>query len=527
MGSVMLKKTEIKSNYSGQDSYELVIIGSGISGLTTGLLWQKNMPNSKVLILEKEPYPGGYVTAFEREGYVFETTQLFPDVTEIMDYIGLKLNLKQYTGDFMRRLVVHGDGVKEYHMPAGAENLKTYLMKQFPDDAGKIEGLMDYSVGLFSQVRKLKAISKLKDKLMTPLLAPRVIANLNKTYSDLLDKFKITNPALRELMDTFTSFAGVPPGRASSILTTGAMLSSISRCSRPYGYFDEFPASMAELFQERGGEMRLNAKVEDIVVGAGLATGVRIQGDNSIIKAERIVSTLDPNLTMHRLVGDENLPPEYVEKLNNTIMSSSSFNVFLGLDDDINLAAMDLDYPYNVISTGIGTTDMLFDAFLKGENGFSETCFHMGVICPSLTTKGKPTVTIRAVPFGPGNWIKWREQDPERYKVEKKEWGDFFIGLVEKYLIPGLSSHIKLTDIATPATYARYSGSPTGSIYDMASLVTQFGPKRLPLQTPISNLVQPKFSHGIYGSMMGSVQVVDLMLDRKFNGGNSLFNPRS
>jgi phytoene dehydrogenase-like protein len=526
MKSVTLKKTGIESNYSAQNSYDLVIIGSGIAGLTSALLWQKNVPASKVLILEKEPHPGGYVTAFERKGYVFETTQLFPDVIEILDYIGLKLNLKQYTGDFMRRLVVHEDGVKEYHLPAGAENLKAYLMKQFPGDARNIERLMDYSVELFAQVRKLKAISTTRDKLMTLFLAPRVIANLSKTYSDLLDKFKITNPALRELMDTFTSFAGVPPGEASSILTTGAMLSSISRCFRPYGYFDEFPASMAALFQERGGEMRLSAKVEKILIAGGQATGVKVEGDDSVINAHRIVSTLDPNLTMHGLIGDANLPPAYVEKLNNTIMSSSSFNVFLGLDDTIDLSAMDLDYPYNVISTGIGTTDTLFDAFLRGENGFSESCFHMGVICPSLTTKGKPTVTIRAVPFGPGGWIEWREKDPKRYEAEKKKWGDFFIGLVEKYLIPGLGSHIEVTDIATPATYARYSGSPTGSVYDMASLVTQFGPKRLPLQTPIPNVVQPKFSHGIYGSMMGAVQVVDLMLDRKLNGGDSLFNPR-
>jgi len=59
----------------------------------------------------------------------------------------------------------------------------------------------------------------------------------------------------------------------------------------------------------------------------------------------------------------------------------------------------------------------------------------------------------------------------------------------------------------------------------MASLVTQFGPKRLGPRTPISNFVQPKFSPGLYGSMMGAVQVEDLMLERWFNGGDSLFNP--
>jgi prolycopene isomerase len=250
-----------------------------------------------------------------------------------------------------------------------------------------------------------------------------------------------------------------------------------------------------------------------------------VKGDNTVIRGDRFVSTLDPNLTMHNLIGDNRLPPAYIEKLNNTVMSSSSFNIALGLDDEINLSDFDLDYPYNVLSTGAGTTDRLFEAFLNGNNAFSDSCFHLGIVCPSLTTEGKNTLTIRAVPFGPEKWIEWRKNDIRRYKSEKMKWADFFISQVEKYMIPGLSSHIVVTDVATPATYARYSGSPTGSIYDMASLVTQFGPKRLGLQTPVENLLQPKFAHGIYGSMMGGVQVVDIMMNRKFNGGSSLFNP--
>ncbi len=43
--------------------------------------------------------------------------------------------------------------------------------------------------------------------------------------------------------------------------------------------------------------------------------------------------------------------------------------------------------------------------------------------------------------------------------------------------------------------------------------------------TPVENLYQPKFAHGLYGCMMNGVQMVDMLLDRKFNDGNSLFNP--
>jgi all-trans-retinol 13,14-reductase len=527
MEHIKLKRDGLSSNQSGKDQYDLIIIGSGISGLSTGLMWQKNTKNMRTLIIEKNSYPGGYSTAYERSGYVFETTQLFPDIIDMIDYLGIEIDLKQYEGNFMRRLVVEGDQVEEYKIPAGTENFISYLSQKFPGDADKIRSLMDYSVDMFKQVRKLKAHSKLKDKMLIPFQAPKVVANLNRTYSGLLDKFGITNPKLREVMETFTSFSGVPSERASAILATGAMLSSMTRCFRPYGYFDEFPAAMASSFQERGGEIMFNAKVEKIVIENGTAVGVRTDGEIGLIRADKIITTVDPILAMRELVGYEHLPKKYVTRLENMVMSTSSINVALGLDDQIDMTKMDLDYPYNVVSTGLGTAEKLFEGFLAGDNAFSPECFHTAVICPSLTTGGKNTVTIRCTPFALNGWKEWRENDYHRYKEEKEKWGDFFIGIAEKHFIPGLSKHIVVKDISTPATYARYSGSPTGSLYDIASLVTQFGPKRLPMKTPVQNLLQPKFAHGLYGTMMNGVQVVDLLLDRKFNNGNSLFTPVS
>lgn len=525
--TINLKKDEVTSNFSGNDYYDLIVIGSGLSGLSSGLMWLKNTENKKTLIIEKNSYPGGYSTAYERDGYVFETTQLFPDIIDILDYLGVEIVLKQFEGNFMRRLVVDGDQIDEYRIPSGSANFTGYLTRTFPEDADKIVALMDYSVEMFKQVRKLKVISTLKDKLATPFVAPKVVANLNRTYSGLLDKFGITNPKLREVMETFTSFAGVPSNKASAILATGAMLSSMTRCFRPYGFFDEFPAKMAQLFQERTGEMRFNAEVEKIVVENGKAVGVRVKGDDSIIRAGKIITTVDPMLAMRHLVGDEHLPEKYMDRLEHIIMSPSSINIALGLDDKIDMTTLDLDYPYNVVSTGLGTSEKLFNGFLAGDHAFSEDCFHAAVICPSLTTGAKNTVTIRCTPFAINSWVEWRENDYTRYKEEKERWGDFFINIAERYFIPNLSKHIVVKDISTPATYARYSGSPTGSIFDMASLVTQFGPKRLPMKTPITNLYQPKFAHGLYGTMMNGVQVVDMLLDRSFNNGNSLFAPVS
>lgn len=520
-----LKRDTLSSNYSGNNHYDLIIIGAGLSGLASGLMWMKNTTGMKTLILEKNSYPGGYSTAYTKEGYVFETTQLFPDIVDILEYLEIDLPLKRYEKNFMRRLVVNGDNVDEYKIPAGSENFTKYLTDTFPADAEKIKALMEYSVGLFKQVRKLKANATLKDTLATPFKAPRVIANLNRTYSGLLDKFKITDKKLREVMETFTSFSGVPSDRASAILATGAMLSSMTRCFRPYGFFDEYPAKMAEKFQSLGGEINFNAEVEKIEVKDGVVSGVKIKDGASLIQADRVITTVDPMLALRQLVGDEHLPEKYIQKLENTIMSPSSVNVALGLDDKIDMTNLDLDYPYNVVSTGLGTAEKLFNAFLAGDHGFSKDCFHVAVICPSLTTGAKNTITIRSTPWALNGWKDLRKSDYEKYRAEKEKWADFLIDIAEKYFIPNLKKHIVVKDISTPATYARFSGSPTGSIYDIASLVTQFGPKRLPMKTPIRNLYQPKFAHGLYGTMMGGVQVVDLILDRKFNNGNSLFIP--
>ena len=84
-----LMRDTLSANYSGKDHYDLIIIGAGLSGLACGLMWLKNTTEMKTLIIEKNPYPGGYSTAYEKGGYIFETTQLFPDIVDILDYLDI------------------------------------------------------------------------------------------------------------------------------------------------------------------------------------------------------------------------------------------------------------------------------------------------------------------------------------------------------------------------------------------------------------------------------------------------------
>ena len=58
-------------NPKGADEYDVIIVGSGIGGLTCGALLSKR--GYKVLVLEQHYQVGGYCSSFERRGFVFNT----------------------------------------------------------------------------------------------------------------------------------------------------------------------------------------------------------------------------------------------------------------------------------------------------------------------------------------------------------------------------------------------------------------------------------------------------------------------
>jgi len=58
-------------NPKGADEYDVIIVGSGIGGLTCGALLSKR--GYKILVLEQHHQVGGYCSSFERRGFVFNT----------------------------------------------------------------------------------------------------------------------------------------------------------------------------------------------------------------------------------------------------------------------------------------------------------------------------------------------------------------------------------------------------------------------------------------------------------------------
>ncbi|MFX0005627.1 MAG: phytoene desaturase family protein [Promethearchaeota archaeon] len=512
-------------------NYGLIVIGGGMTGLSTALTWAINHDVKKepVLLIEKEPKTGGYVTSYERDGFLFDTCQMIPNISELLDYFGIEIDLKKFKGYYMRIFVVDPktDEVKVLELPSGLETFKSQLMEKYPSNANEIGNFLDYSREMYLELYNLKVEPAVADIFKTLVKCPKIVKNASKTFKKYFEKFGITEPEVIDIFNVFAEFSALPSEQVSAIVPISAMNSLLDGAFRPTKGFIEFSRKFETRLRRLGGKVLLNTKVNKILVENSKVKGVKLESGEEIY-SDYIVSTVDPKLAMIDMVGLDvirELNAKYAKKVEEVKMSCSSMNLSIGVDDEIDLEALGLDCGYNVITSGEDTYDRLFDSYEKGEIGFSDNRFHLGVICPSLTTGGKPNLTVRITPIPIGNWVELREQDSEEYKKEKVKWADFFIDKIEKYLIPDLKKHIKTLDISTPATYARYSGSPTGSVYDMAPYTNNFGRTRLKMRTPVEGLFQPKFVHGVFGCLLAGMQVNDMILDGKIMNGYARYKP--
>ena len=257
-----------------------------------------------------------------------------------------------------------------------------------------------------------------------------------------------------------------------------------------------------------GGRIMLNTRAGRILTKNHAAYGVQTSEGESF-KSRVVVSNANPFDTFRKLTDEDKFLSAYLDQLDRYSVSLSSFQIFLGLSDDI------------VGKSGIKDSEIFYEtgydmegSYLAakrgdiGNGGYALTLYDN--IHKGYSPAGKNTVNI--ITFtGYDHWKKF-EQDyfagnKDGYRKEKERLADILIDKVEKTLLPGLSSAIEVKEIGTPLTNVRYTSNYHGAIYGLDQTVDNSGPSRLGHDTPIDNLylagAWTKPGHG-YGSVLSS-----------------------
>ncbi|PKP22536.1 MAG: hypothetical protein CVU05_03535, partial [Bacteroidetes bacterium HGW-Bacteroidetes-21] len=479
------------------------------------------------LILEKNKIPGGCVTTFARKGFHFDTTQIIPDVSDLLTYFDIDIPLKKFDGYYARlfKADIQTKTAQIIPIPSSHKAFEEMLIERYPEDKKSIQRFFQYCLKMHQELNYLKTEPHLYQIPGILLHCKRILATSNLTFHDFLKKFQFKNPEVLSIIDTFSSFSGLSGDRCAALLTACAMITTLKGSFRPEKGFIQFPIALAKKIKESGIEIRTDCEVQKIITNNNQIEGVYLK-TGEFITSEFVICTADTKVTYEKLLGLDVLKKAnlgFYKKLSKVKMSPSGFSIQLGLDDQINLSDFGFNCGYNVLTSGPDAFEKMFKAWENNDLIQSDSCFHMAAICPSLLTGRKNTLVIHVVPVPAKYWIELKERNPEEYVKKKNDVALFYINKIEEYMIPELTKHILVTDISTPATYKNFIGTPTGSQYDMLPVPQNFGKNRIKTRTPIKGLFVPKFSHGIWPSMQAGLQVVDMISKGRIMNGNSSY----
>jgi prolycopene isomerase len=257
----------------------------------------------------------------------------------------------------------------------------------------------------------------------------------------------------------------------------------------PKGGNQVIPEAFVDFIKRNNGDIIFGKEVVSIITENGKAVGT-VTKTGERYSGEKIISNASAMETLHNLVGDEKLPDKFVAKLNKMEPSISGFNIYLGLDEKFK-TKMENTEDYDIIVSD--TYDQNKDHEWILNCNVDKASFFITLysnIDESLAKGNRFEMSLlQGQPYG--YWKKYEAAynhgNKEEYNKEKDRFAGILIKRAEK-VVPELSKHIEVIEIATPLTFKRYTGNFNGASYGWANTTSQFTPMdRLP-KIPIKNL---------------------------------------
>lgn len=492
--------------------YDCIIIGAGAGGLAAAL--KLSQSGIKVLVIEKQPIPGGFATTFTRKGFRFESSVHCVDavgrdgdirnfleehgIDKKVDFIELK--------EFARIIYPEDDFVADFKV----DHFIEYLKNNFPDESRNIDRLFN-RVEKFSKQFNRYCKSKLPTWLtflLSPLLYPEIIKASIPTTSQFIAKYT-KNKKIECIVSDIWRFTGLPPERLSAlyflILFNGYFCNPTSYIK---GGFQELFNAISRQIKENGSEVMFNTTVEKIVTYRNSAKSV-ITDKKEEFMARAIISNANAIDTLTLLLDNDKIKKTYNKKLATLEKSVSAFQVYLGLK--IPAKNLGMNYARISINSSYSPAEN-FDYCLKGDYDrcLLEITDH-AQIDPTLVPQGKGSLLIMTY----DNYANWKDLNKEEYKLRKQRVIEKLIERVQNYL-PGLEAQIEIIEAATPLTFARYGSSPEGAIYGFAQTAEQASINRLKQKTLIKGLFLSGAwtfpGGGVHGCFVSGVEAAKLTL---------------
>jgi phytoene dehydrogenase-like protein len=405
------------------DKYDVIVIGSGLGGLTSAN--RLAYCGYKILLLEYHSQLGGLATWFKRKGHIFDVSlHGFP-------YGMVKTCKKYWNKEIMNSIVQLKDII--------FDNPQFHLKTTFDR--------VDFTEKLNQQ---FKIPQTTIDDFFTRVAGMNFYDDQSMTTKELFEEFFPGRSDVHRLLMEPISYANGStlddPAITYGIVFSNFMNKGVFTFE---GGTDKLIGMMTTELENNGVTICTKAKVDRIVVDKGVVRGVECQG--RMIEAGAVVSNSGITNTIHNLTEQDAFSSEFLEKADNIRVNNSSCQVYMGVKKEDKI-----DDIGDLLFT---STSPEFDsAELRDFTTESKT---FSVYYPK-TRPGHDRYTI--VASMNSNYSDWENFTEEEYKKEKD-------ALIQRTLIdlnryyPNAKERMDWIEAATPKTFNRYTLHTQGTSF--------------------------------------------------------------
>lgn len=449
--------------YSSKDkiekSYDVIVIGAGLAGLTLANKLGKN--GRSVLLLEAHNKLGGFATWFKRRTdsgveHVFDVSlHGFP--------VGMIKTCRKYWNQEI------------------AERIHQIKSVRFINPQFDIE--TDFTKEDYIKVitEKFQVKKEVVEGFFEELAKMNFYDNSSMTNRELFEKFfPGRSDITRFLLEPIVYANGSnleDPAISYGIVFSNFMSKGVYIFQ---GGTDLMISMMKEELLKNNVDIQLQAKVDKVLIENKRVTGVVVKGHT--IRTKSVVSNSNLKSTIEKMVGIENFPKEYIEEASKVRLNTSSCQVYMGLKKgesipfigDLVFTSDDADF----------STDLILSPKV-GSQTFS-------VYYPEMRPHLPPQYAI--VSSSNARFEDYQNMSDEEYEQQKAYLIERALIGIEK-IVPGIRSKIDYVEAATPRTFKRYTLHENG-----ASFGTKF--EGLPVSMNMHKVLPGMFHAGSVGIIM-------------------------
>ncbi|MGH9945151.1 MAG: phytoene desaturase family protein [Pyrinomonadaceae bacterium] len=327
-------------------SYEVVVVGAGIGGLTVAALLAAR--GVSVCVLEREPEAGGCARPFERFGYRFEPgAGLYagwgPDGVHARVFAELPPAPPE-----SRRVAPAAYAVRlpdDAKVAVGGESLAEFedgLRRAFPECAGTavnfyrelgfIAAALRRAASGAPNLTTLSKLQRLKLIAGAPRAASRILARQHDTTARHLAG---ASRRFRRFIDAqLHIYAGQTSDECAYLYAATALTEPLERGLYSLrGGAAALTATLIESIGQSSGTIRFNASALRLTYDAtGHATGVTLLSGERVAAARAVVSNLTVWDTYGKLVGTDRTPADVRAWLKG-LRGRGAYVIYLGLEE--------------------------------------------------------------------------------------------------------------------------------------------------------------------------------------------------